>query len=296
MYASAINAAEVFLWEPMDPDDPGFYDWHATGPNGDWAPGALNIVGPIERGDLNKILTLIKDQEYMPSFAVSSPGGNVVEAMKIGRFFRDSILNITVTDGADCFSACFLILVGATGRYLRSPIGIHRAYFDPEYFKSLSPIEAERQYRELDNFVRQYLYEMYVPEDVIAQMMATKSTEENYLSPDEFISRIGRFSPAIEEWKIANCGEITEKGRELYNRVRAVRSYEAEFLGKEFSQLHDEDQEWIRYNLKNIELGATISESDRDKISNHHLQVVGCLSDIKDKNKRNVLESIKSSE
>lgn len=177
-----------------------------------YSGGRINIVGEIQEGDLEKLeIALATASSRQTGISVSSPGGSVVEAMKIGRFLRDSLISITVNENAECVSACFLIVVGATRRYLRAPVGIHRAYYSKDYYSSLSPVEAEREYRSLDRFVREYLAEMYVPEDVVAQMMATKSTTETYLSPDEFRSRIGTDSPAFEEWLIAKCGELTKQ-------------------------------------------------------------------------------------
>lgn len=292
--SSLGHAAEVFYWEPMDPEKPGFYDWSNGGPDGVWLPGSINITGTIEAGDLGKIIAVLKAQEYMPGFAISSEGGDVVEAMKIGRFFRDSMLNITVNDNADCFSACFLIVAGATGRNVRAPIGIHRAYFDSEYFKSLPPIEAERQFRRLDISVRQYLYEMYIAEDVIAEMVSTKSTKGSYLSPDEFRRRVGQYSPAIEEWKIANCGEMTDGEAVLYTAVLAITQFEENYAEKEAHLLNEEDREWLNHNARYIDLGASLSVADRDRLWDKHQRVYGCLGRLEREHKKNILNAIKN--
>lgn len=213
--SSLANAAEVVYWGNC----PGL-NVVECGPGGIYSQHRINVIGPIEEGDLEKIEIALASARLRPSnISISSPGGSVIEAMKIGRFLRDSMIGVVVPGKAECVSACFLIVVGATKRYVRAPVGIHRAYFSGKEFASLSPVEADRHYRALDRFVRDYLEEMYVPEEVVAQMMATKSTTETYLGREEFRESIGWVSPAIEEWLIAKCGELT---REDWFDLRAI--------------------------------------------------------------------------
>lgn len=296
LFGSVSNGAEVFLWDPLAPDDSGDYGQNDGGPRGDWLSGRINIIGPIERGDLAKIIVVLKNQEYMPGFAISSPGGDVVEAMKIGRFFRDSRLDITVNDNAQCVGACFLIVVGATGRYLQSPVGIHRAYVDPERHESLSSAQADKTYGQLDSLVSEYLEEMYVPKDVIAEIMSTKPTEESYLSPAEFRRRLGQHPPTNAEWKVASCGEMTDDEKLLYTGVVALRNYEKHYEGKDPALFNEEEKAWLRYSAEDIRLGLSLSDMVKERLQNKHYRVNNCVLPIEKEHDRKVLQAMKDLE
>jgi hypothetical protein len=277
---AVANGAEVFLWEPLAPEDPGNYDRNEGGPRGDWLPGSINIIGSIEEGDLQKLIAALQDQEYMPGIAISSPGGDVVEAMEIGRFLRDSKLDITVNDNAQCAGACFLAVVGATGRYVRAPVGIH----------------ALRMRTGLDASVREYLDEMHVPEDVVAETMSTAPAEESYLSPAEFRLRVGQHPPAFEEWKVASCGEMTADEKLLYDGVVALRNYEKHYEGKDPALYTDDEKAWLRYSAGDIKVGRSLSESVKERLTNKHHRVNNCVLPIEKEHDRKVLEAMKNIE
>jgi hypothetical protein len=296
LFGSVSNGAEVFLWDPLALDDPGVYDQNDDGPRGDWLPGRINIIGPIEEGDLEKIIVALKNQEYMPGFAISSSGGDVLEAMKIGRFFRDSRLDITVNDNARCVGACFLIVVGATGRYVQSPVGIHRAYTDPERHESLASAQAENTYGELDSLVRAYLEEMYVPEDLIAEIMSTEPAEESYLSAAEFRRRLGEHPPTNEEWKVASCGEMTDDEKLLYRGVVALRDYEKHYEGKDPALFNEEEKAWLRYSAEDIRLGLSLSDMVKERLQNKHHRVNNCVLPLEKEHDRKVLQAMKDLE
>jgi hypothetical protein len=291
--ASASNGAEVFLWEPGAPGDPTLNGQADGGPRGDWLAGSINIVGPIEEGDLQEIVAILKDQDYMPGLAISSSGGDVVEAMQIGRFLRDSRLDITVTENADCVGACFLIVVGATGRYLQSPVGIHRVYVDSGRHTSPASAQAEQTIARLGTSVREYLYEMKVPEDVIADVMSTKPGDESYLSPAEFRLRMGQHSPEFEEWRVASCGEMTDDEKLLYQGVVALQNYEKHYEGKDPSLYSDEEKAWLRYSAEDIRLGLSLSDMVKERLSNKHRRVNNCVLPLEKEHDRKVLEAMK---
>jgi len=123
-------------------------------------PTALVLEGTIAAGDYEKVNSLIAGQE-IDTIVLASLGGNLVEAMKIGRLVRQLKLYTTVPaledDGLSdkesaehhvhdkanrlCTSACFFVFVAGVWRNtwysdeLRgtSPpaLGIHRPYLAP---------------------------------------------------------------------------------------------------------------------------------------------------------------------
>ena len=91
--------------------------WRGT----DWRDGIVLISGVIERGDLaklEKVIGSVDDGEpkLSPPFHVvfDSPGGNLVEAVRIGEYLRhwrggnggDDLGGVFVLDGQRCLSAC----------------------------------------------------------------------------------------------------------------------------------------------------------------------------------------------
>ena len=273
---SVANGAEVFLWEPRAPENPAVYDRSDSGPRGDWLPGSINIIGQIEEGDRENIIAALKDREYMPGLAISSLGGDIDEAMRIGRFFRESKLDITVDDNAKCADACFLIVVGATGRYVRSHVGIHRANIGPA--------------------VREYLNDMDVPGDVIAEMVSAEPAEESYLSPAEFRLRVGQHTPAFEEWKVASCGEMTDDEKLLYSGVVALRNYEKHYAGRDPALFSDEEKAWLRYSADDIKLGLSLSNMVKERLTRKQQRVNACVFPLEKEHDRKVLEAMRDLE
>src|ERR1700693_3662975 len=50
------------------------------------------LTGTISKGDYKKVVTLLKaNQPFLSTFVLNSPGGDVDEALKIGRLFRKDL-------------------------------------------------------------------------------------------------------------------------------------------------------------------------------------------------------------
>lgn len=95
------------------------------------------IEGEIVRGDADKLSQALKSvisyppgvMSFPPSVFLDGPGGDVVEAIRMGRMLRRSNYDVFVTSDG-CFSSCALVFAGATNRPLSAgPIGIHRFHF-----------------------------------------------------------------------------------------------------------------------------------------------------------------------
>jgi len=172
----------------------------------------ISVSGEIIRGDYRKVADLIMKQGKMPrSLSIGSPGGDVMEAIKIGRLVRSGL--IEVNPGKQCNSACALIFFASidhdpatdmnTAR--TKVLGIHRPYFDKRYFAGLSMEEAAKEYKRLEQEVISYLYEMKVPTSVIEQMMTVPSDRVVSLSIKDYRELAGDMPPAFEEWLKARC-------------------------------------------------------------------------------------------
>ncbi len=169
----------------------------------------INLKGIIERGDYDKITSTIKARGSFPTtIFVDSPGGDVLEAVKIARFIRRSMIHVR-SARKECNSACAYLIFSNVKYPAYITIGIHRPYFDKHYFAGLSSAQATKKYQQLQLGIRKFLLEMNVPTSLIDQMMATSSDNIKYISMNEYIKTNGKTAPAFDEWIRARCGSFS---------------------------------------------------------------------------------------
>ncbi len=75
---------------------------------------AIQLKGRIEDGDTFGLQVYISNLPKKPTIAVylNSPGGNLREGMRLGRFFFDNRIETTVETKTACASACALAFLG----------------------------------------------------------------------------------------------------------------------------------------------------------------------------------------
>jgi len=148
-------------------------------------PEKLNAVilsGEIKSGDYARLLTFIRKDPYgfrARTIVLASPGGDLIEAIRIGRVVRATYQSVFVNPAIGrCASACFLIYVAAVSRNANVPsLGIHRPYFEPYNFAKLSLAQAEAKHKALLREVRAYLEANEVPQYLIEKMFALSSEQ-----------------------------------------------------------------------------------------------------------------------
>jgi hypothetical protein len=205
------------------------------------------FVGEIENGDFEKVSSLLqeaKDRELgIFKINLACPGGDVVEAMRIGKLIRGSFMatsspmnyrgiNICfdlpekdrTSETCNCASACFLVWAAGVWRSGKT-LGVHRPYFRKEYFEGLPAPEAQKKYLSMSNEVRAYLKDMDIPTNVTEKMFSASSTEIIYL--DEKTIESMRYVPFFDEWLRASCGEHLSH-EEIYEMslLMTTRDYE----------------------------------------------------------------------
>lgn len=192
---------------------------------------APEIHGKIEKGDFSKLLSCLKSftSQGMPKpiqegkyklkqigwVWFNSEGGDVNEAIKIGRFLRESLADIGVNE--KCSSACFLAIVGSVR--ISAPfadIGIHRLFYDSATLKQTDVKDYEAYYNELKKGARQYCYDMDVPTPIVEKMFSISSREIYTLTPEE-VAQLGKH-PAYDEWINSKCPDsLIGKERQDYD-------------------------------------------------------------------------------
>lgn len=176
----------------------------------------LFLSGTITGGDLGKIVAAVAQPAVFPKyFTLESPGGDIAEAMAIGRFIRDTASGTLVV--RHCASACVLILIAGVSRTALegSGVGLHRPYYEPKEFADLSLPDAEKKYKALREATRRYLEGMEMPTATIEKMFSISSDDVYYLTPFEK-ERVLVAPSAYSEWIRAKCTPPTAQEKELF--------------------------------------------------------------------------------
>lgn len=202
---------------------------------------AIAIVGEIEAGDFDQFRKLLAETEVYTGVAIHSPGGDLIEAVRIGRLIRENLLPVTAADSFQiamygiialehemfawwpsvvdgnvfntCYSACFVIWASGVDRQGGMPVpgagtimGLHRPHFDDKYFSALDVDQAQQEYEKLLSLLTDYLVGMGITNTLIEKMLTIPSNELYLLTPDE-LSSISGMIPAIDEWTASKCSE-----------------------------------------------------------------------------------------
>ena len=117
---------------------------------------------------------------------LDSPGGNIIEALAIGREIRRRFMFTAVGQNMECNSACVFVLMAGVHRRVGGKVGLHRPAFDPASFADLSPTAARGRYNALVEQLRQYYVdEMGGSPEAFQIIMSTPSGSIRYLSLTE---------------------------------------------------------------------------------------------------------------
>lgn len=107
-----------------------------------------------------------------------------------------------------CASSCVLLwLSGAIRVTNHGAIGIHRPYFNPEYFRGLSVTEAKKRYSTMSKEYRTFVLRQGLPRSLYEKLNATPSEDMYWLTTQD-IKLIGTSPPYFEEKILATCGEF----------------------------------------------------------------------------------------
>ena len=151
----------------------------------------LHLDGPIQTGDLGKLETefaRIKSREGSTSMILmlSSMGGNVDEAMRIGDFIEKNEIGTMVLEKFGiCVSACVFILAAGDHKTIKGKVGIHRPYVSDVSIGGEQGAKTLGQYLER---IKAYLDSKGISPSLAEDMFSIPPEKVRYLSPEE-ISR-----------------------------------------------------------------------------------------------------------
>jgi hypothetical protein len=195
-----------------------------TRSDGTGQPEQILMKGEIVPGDLERFVDFIrKDPERFlrqTHITITSPGGDVVEAMELAALVNYTRLSVRVTaDVGPCISACFFIYVSAADRLSSGKlIGIHRPYIDPIRVRNLSPSEAQEAQEYALRAARKFLQDAFVPANLIDTSFQRASTQIYWLTTEDLLD-IGLQARWYEEYLIAQC-DYQKGTEEAYLRVK----------------------------------------------------------------------------
>jgi ATP-dependent protease ClpP protease subunit len=208
----------------------------------------LVIDGEIKTGDFAqfaKMADIVSHEATLETNGVpaievdlNSPGGDLNEAIQIGRLLRDRSMQTGLSAKSICASACIFIYIAGVSRstHTEARLGLHRPYFNPVEFASLSPAEARKKYASLVTVARDYFLDMGMSEESFRLMMATPSNDIHWLNMLEQI-QYGFFGvdPAWTELSIARLkrdwgDEKAEAYSNCVNKGEGFKSCSEKFL------------------------------------------------------------------
>ena len=157
----------------------------------DGRSAVIRIQSAITKGDLPKFTAALTGVERtakaringIPFITVelNSPGGDVVEAVGIGReIYRHAAMTI-VRPAQECVSACvFILMAGAVHTPTGAAIGVHKPMLVA--WRNMNYAEARAKYDGLMRYLRAYFRELGVADEAYDIMMRTSSYDMRYFT------------------------------------------------------------------------------------------------------------------
>ena len=194
----------------------------------------LTIRGEIEKGDSEKLLKQILSHEHLTEILLDSPGGIVDEAIKMSSVISGLKIATRVVSEKICASSCFFLYLAGEPRQSSGMtningiffgrVGLHRPYFNKEFFDNNMNENSTKKQEELMNSVSRYLQQQMVPNYLI-EMMMRNSSSEIYLLGDKDIQILGEIYPPREELLTAKCGYKKNKS---FDPIQLITNYPKE--------------------------------------------------------------------
>ena len=143
--------------------------------------GIVHMTGEIHRGDAEKLVKIFTTTPAITALVLNSPGGDLLEALKISRLVHEGQIAVLVLSPGICASACFFIFIEGASRLAvgsdslpitkLGKVGLHRPYFPNP---SASEKHLQQQF-ELMSKVKSYLDRKLIPSRLTDQGLRTRS-------------------------------------------------------------------------------------------------------------------------
>jgi len=163
---------------------------------------AVELKGQINEGDTFDLQVYIAGLPKKAHIVIylNSPGGNLGEGIRLGRFFYDHKIETAIDTKTFCASACALAFLGgrddATGKPLRtkasnSGLGFHAFTRDFDKSKSYTADDLKVVVQRTQStvyVVADYLKTIGADMDVLRLMLKAQANEMNFVSNDDALA------------------------------------------------------------------------------------------------------------
>lgn len=185
----------------------------------------FSLEGAIVKGDaqaLEEKYTLARaNVSAFLRLVVDSPGGDLNEAFKIGKWVRAKRIDIIVPSGRQCSSACVFILAAGMGKTVDGRIGIHRPYFSGTGVGSNGA-----SLKQILSNSKQYLESMNVPGNLAEDLFSIESENAKYLTKEELGTyRLNKTDYVLkEDSELLMASDLGITRAELFSRNRKANA------------------------------------------------------------------------
>jgi hypothetical protein len=199
--------------------------------------GVLVFEGKIVAGDYNKLRTFLGTKSNFDKISggvfLASPGGSVIEALKIGHLIRALDLSTDAPSGTPpgrtkfgesvirpnnlvdprtnylCASACFFVYVAGIYRNLDSVgrLGVHRPVQSESNAKKFSDEQVFELTWRVRDTIKNYLKEMNVPVKYVDLAYSVPPNELRWITQEEFDTDLRGFIPELKDQISAKCDQ-----------------------------------------------------------------------------------------
>lgn len=145
-------------------------------------PDALALIGGVDAGGADRIITALKDAAPSKLY-LNSPGGSVDDALRLGRYLRGAGIDTVVAQGDVCLSACPYIFAGGAARRADGTLGVHQHSFGQNTY--LPAFLAVEDIQRGQSQVMAYLDDMGLDVRVMTHALATGPQDIYVLLPEE---------------------------------------------------------------------------------------------------------------
>ena len=194
----------------------------AQSTSGATLPG-VTIEGRIAPGDFVKFAALVLATPGANVVWLASPGGNLSEALRIGRLIRQLALEtrapidrarplVRLEDAANntCSSACFFLYVAGVSRQ-GAVLGIHKPTLPADEYFALGLDGAVAAHQRIEEATVAYLDLMGAPARYATLMLATSSSEMVWLSAEDIASDFTGIAPGYTHLRGGCAAEVASQ-------------------------------------------------------------------------------------
>jgi hypothetical protein len=146
----------------------------------------VSLNGEITDGDSDALKTIIQtandDGHFVALVRLNSPGGSVLEGVKIAEIIQFGKISTSVIGKSICASACFVVFAAGSEKYVNytASVGVHGA--------SNQSGEETVQSSAATVTMARIVKELGVPPSIIGKMVITPPDEVVWLTPDDLRS------------------------------------------------------------------------------------------------------------